>query len=122
MATAEGVGMNTPMEIEEDWPFLLSLLPADLEESARELGAFTRKREVRCAADLLRLALLYGFGGLSLHATAIWARVSDVAKLSDPALLKRLCHAADWLGRLLFDKLAPQAALSVPEGALRIEL
>ena len=114
--------MNPPTAIEEDWPFLLTLLPPDLETTAREMGAFERKRQVRCAADLLRLALVYGFGGLSLHATAVWARLTHVANLSDPALLKRLCRAADWLGRLLLDKLAQRAAWSPPREGLRIRL
>lgn len=102
--------MNTPTPLTDDWPFLLTLLPTDLEASAREYGALRRQREVRCAADLLRLALVYGFCGLSLHATAVWARVVQVADLSDPALLKRLCGCADWLGHLLGEKLRQRAA------------
>lgn len=49
-------------------------------------------------ATLLRLALAYGPGGLSLRSAAAWAGINDVACLSDVSLLKRLRGAADWLG------------------------
>lgn len=57
-----------------------------------------RRRCVADAATLLRLALAYGPGGMSLRSAAAWAGMNDIAGLSDVALLKRLRGAADWLG------------------------
>src|SRR5260370_22382016 len=96
--------MDTQPSIEEEWPFLLTLLPDDLETSARELGALTRKREVRSAADLLRLALVYGFCGWSLRSTALWAGEAGVAQLGASALFQRLGHAGPWPRRLVLPK------------------
>ena len=100
--------MNTQIMLEYEWPYLRSFLPDDatLERSAYEFGALRRKRNVSNADDLLRLALAYGFCGLTLRQTAAWAQVAGVAELSDVALLKRLRGAADWLGHLLALKLA----------------
>jgi hypothetical protein len=100
--------------IEKEWPFLLTLLPDDLEESARELGAFLRKREVKSAADLLRLALVYGFCGWSLRNTALWAAEAGVAQLGAPALFQRLCQAGAWLSRLLVEMLFERAQAALP--------
>jgi hypothetical protein len=70
----------------------------DLEASAHAYGAFQRPRGVRSAEALLRLALGYGPGGLSLRQAAAWAEMSELARLSRTALMNRLSRAADWLG------------------------
>jgi hypothetical protein len=96
---------------DDDWAQLLALLPDDLETSARQAGALSRRRGVRDAQALLRLALVYGAGGLSLRSTATWARQARVAQLSDVALRKRLRRATPWLGRLLAQVLAARTQL-----------
>ena len=104
--------MNPKTVLEYQWPFLLSFFPPTetLEESALEFGAIRRKRRVESADVLLRLALAYGFCGLSLRQTAAWAEALGVASLSNVALLKRLRHSASWLGHLLAIKLAERAS------------
>jgi hypothetical protein len=100
------------------WPYLLSYLPSslDLEATAAQTGALRRKRQVDSASTLLRLALAYGFCGLSLRQTAAWAEAADVASLSDVALLKRFRRASPWLAQILGSKLAAgaDAAGSLP--------
>jgi hypothetical protein len=103
--------MNECPILDGDWLQLVSLLPSDLEASARRSGALQRRREVKDAATLLRLALAYGYCDLSLRATATWASELGIAELSDVAVLKRLKRSADWLAQLLTDKLAERAAL-----------
>ena len=103
--------MENPETIETDWPFLVTLLPPDLEASAKAAGALLRKRGVQSAEALLRLAFAYGYCGLSLAGVATWARGAGVADLSPPALFQRLRHGADWLGGLLAWKLAQRAAV-----------
>jgi len=110
--------------IEQDWPFLLTLFPSDLDATAKDTGALLRKRGVDSASTLLRLAFAYAYCGLSLRGTVTWARGAGVAQLSEVALFKRLCHASDWFGHLLAQKLAQRAALrreNLPSG-LRLRL
>jgi hypothetical protein len=87
-----------------------------LEASARASGALRRKREVKDAASLLRLALGYGACGLSLRGSAAWAEVGAVATLSNVALLKRLRGAADWLGQIVAAILAERLSGSAGSG------
>src|SRR5438552_7695113 len=95
----------TPEVLEEDWRMLVSMLPSDLEQCARETGA-VRRRQVRGGEQLLRLAFAYGLCNLSLRSTALWAQERTLAHLSDVALLKRLRGATGFLAQLLTEKLA----------------
>jgi hypothetical protein len=74
-----------------------------------------RRREVRSAEALLRLALAYGPGGLSLRAAAAWAGVGGLADMSDTTVMKRVRNAAAWLGEVA-GALVRRAA-AAPEGA-----
>jgi hypothetical protein len=67
---------------------------ADLDEIARRTKALTRKRSIKDARTLLRLALARGPGQLSLRQTAAWAHLTGLAELTDPSLNDRL-HQAD---------------------------
>jgi hypothetical protein len=109
--------------VEYQWPYLLSFLAVDepLDESAKRFGALTRKRRINSADSLLRLALTYGFCGLSLRQTAAWAETSGIASLSDVALLKRFQKASDWLGYLVAAKLADRSG-SRPQHPLQLVL
>ncbi len=90
--------MNKADAIGAQWPFVLAMMPADLEETASAKLAILRRRGVGSAGDLLRLALLYGFCDLSLRQTAARASLLGLGELSDVAVLHRLEKAADWLG------------------------
>lgn len=93
--------------LREQWESLLPMLPRDfnLEETLRQSGALQRRREIRDAQTLLRLALVYSVCGKSLRWTAAWAKVQGLADLSDVALMKRLRNAEPWLRQLLGAKL-----------------
>ena len=87
---------------QDNWSAILAHIgkPEELDTSARNAGALTRRREIRDAATLLRLELAYGPGGMSLREVTAWAQFHEVATLSDVTLLKRLRNAADWFGIL----------------------
>jgi hypothetical protein len=108
--------------LEYQWPYLLTLLPPleELEASAYDTSALSRRRCVDSASTLLRLVLAYGFCGFSLRQTAAWAETAGVASLSDVALLKRFRASHAWLGQLLAGKLAERAAF--PSLSLRLRL
>src|ERR687893_811589 len=86
--------------LDAQWPDLVAVVSAaiDLEATARASGALVRRRAIRSAEMLLRLALAYGPGGLSLRAAAAWAGAGGLADLSDTAVIKRLRPAAPLLG------------------------
>src|SRR5215213_7389687 len=108
--------------LDAQWPDLVAAVSAaiDLEATARTSGALVRRREIRSAEALLRLALAYGPGGLSLRAAAAWAGISGLAGLSDTAVMNRLSKAAGWLGGIAGALLrgAAAAASATPDGLL----
>ena len=70
--------MVTRVDLSE-WLAIIGRLEAlvDLEATAREFGASQRVRKVRHASDLLKLAMMYGLGLLSLRGTAAVAVAAD---------------------------------------------
>jgi len=111
--------MDFRTDIDEQWGYLLSFLPddVDLARSAKETKAFVRARGVRSPDALLRLALAYSVGNMSLRETAAWAKATGLADVSDVALLNRMRSASSWLGQLLGKMLASQAD-RVPSSAV----
>ncbi len=93
---------------EDQWPTVLAAFPSDLDldTTARESRALVRRRGVPSAEALLRLALMYGPGGLSLRGCAAWATATGVAELSDVSLMERLIKARPWLEDLVCRLLA----------------
>src|ERR1019366_1944392 len=83
---------------DESWEILQQFLPNNLEQSAREHGAFQRARgEIRSASVLLRLILLHVAGGLSLEQAVLRARENKLVRISAVGLFKRLRSAGPWL-------------------------
>lgn len=95
---------------EEEWEYVRTLLPADLEESARSAGALLRCRNVPDAAALLRMALAYAVSDLSLKDVAAWASSLRLAEISGPGLFYRLREAEGWLEHILAELLAEGVA------------
>jgi len=108
---------------EQDWSSVSGLIEGaiDLEASARSSGALVRRREIKSASDLLRLALAYGPGGQSLRQTVAWAELQHVASLSDVALMYRLRASAEWLTQIAGALLSRRAALA-PSASLGLRL
>ena len=82
---------------EEDWRVLTSLFPDGWQQQAKETGAIERQRGITAPEALLRLFLLHVARGYSLRETAVRAKQSGVAKISDVGLLKRLRRSEEWL-------------------------
>ena len=101
--------MPLPLLYEErEWPFVLTLLPPDLEDSARQSQALVRCRNVPDAAALMRLALAYAVSDLSLQDVAAWANALGVAQITGPGLFYRLREAEAWLSQVLAQTLESQ--------------
>jgi hypothetical protein len=90
---------------------LLGRLPSglDLDRLAFETGAILRGRDIKHGAELLRMALARGPGGLSLRETAAWASMIGLAEISNPGVKYRLNQSVDFqhalIQHLLADKL-----------------
>ena len=80
---------------------VLALLPADLDASAREYGAFTRVRAFADASQLLRGLLAYACSQPSLRAVAAWGVLVDVADIAPSSWLERLRSCGPWLQALV---------------------
>ena len=93
---------------EREWPYVLTLLPPDLEDSARQSEALIRCRNVPDAAALLRMALAYAVSDLSLKDVAAWANALGLAQITGPGLFYRLREAEAWLQHLLAQTLQSQ--------------
>ena len=108
---AKEVNAETSEPLNEDWGLLVSFLPANWEDLARQTGALRKLRKHKSPGNLLRTLLLHLGCGHSLRETVVRARRADLADLSDVALLKRLRKSRDgvalfswtpkiaWIGR-----------------------
>ena len=107
----------------DQFPQFLARLPAsiDLDALAKETKALQRKRAVRSGADLLRFALAWGPGGLSLQEAAAWAGMVGFADLTEDALFQRLHNSVGFLEAITDELLsAAQAVPRWPGRYLRI--
>jgi hypothetical protein len=112
--------MKTPrLHDEREWPYVLTLLPSDLEDSARESEALIRCRNVPDASALLRMALAYAVSDLSLKDVAAWAQALGLAQITGPGLFYRLREAEAWLQHVLAQTLQSQLEA---EAASRLRL
>ena len=108
---------------EEDWAVLLALFPEGWDRQAKETGAMARQCGIKVPETLLRLFLLHVARGYSLRETAVRAKESGLATISDVGLLKRLRRSEDWL-HWLCTQLVSENGVRMPErkdqGAVRI--
>jgi hypothetical protein len=98
-----------PLHEEAAWPYVLTLLPANLEESARTSQALMRCRNVPDAAALIRMTLAYAVSDLSLKDVAAWASAIGLAEISGPGLFYRLRESEQWLEEVLAASLGAEA-------------
>jgi DDE family transposase len=113
--------MDTDVIYENDWQLLIGFLPADIENLAVCTGALVRRREIRTATDLVRLALVYGDDDASLRGVSAWAKECGIGCLSDQAVLKRLRSSVGLL-RELCSRMLSDYAPKRAKGDLRFVL
>ena len=108
---------NQASVLTDQFPDLLKRLPValDLDSLALQTKAIQRRRELADGESLLRLALAYGPGGLSLRQASAWASMLGLAELSNPGVKYRLDQAADFLAAVV----ERQLAAKVPGADLR---
>src|SRR5258708_29491262 len=99
----------------ESWQVLLSLFPDDWQSQAIRFGAIKRLRGFPSATALLRVLLLHVGKGYSLRETAVQARLSGLAEVSDVTILNRLRQSEEWWRQLCFS-LLEESGVSLPDG------
>lgn len=104
----------------EQWDYVRTLLPADLEQSAKATNALVRCRNVPDAEALIRMALAYAVSDLSLKDVAAWASTMHLAEITGPGLFYRLREAEGWLAHVLAQTLAAQVLASPIKWPLRV--
>jgi hypothetical protein len=107
--------------IPAEWDRLSGVLGVALDQLAFETKALRRKREVRCAQDLLRIVLAYALWDWSFQLVGAWATVLGLGSLSGVAIRQRLRHSQAWLSRLLGDWLR-QASQPLAGRPVRLRL
>src|SRR5271154_3392000 len=109
----------------DNWSDLIAeiLGDLDLDKLAFSTRALRRRRGVRNALALLRLALARGPGGLSLRDAAAWAHMAQVAKLTDASLNDRLHQSCEFLAAVaaaMLQAKTPGGCFRWPGRVLRI--
>jgi len=121
-----GQGPVAPVVLEvepDDWQRVCAPWQVALEATARETHAVQRKRKLRSAVDLLRLALAYSQCDWSLQQLGAWATAMQVsaAPMSNTALQARLRGCRAWLS-LLVGRLLKHVPAAPPAPGLRVRL
>jgi hypothetical protein len=110
----------------DDWSReILPRLPEQFDQSAKDLKAFERSREISSAGDLLRGMLAYVFTVHSFPHLAMWSVLIGLADVSANDWRRRLRKACGWGQWLLEQLLCSEATLApwvVREGYKRILL
>ncbi len=107
---------------EASWQELVGQLPQGLEASAKASGALRRRRGIRDAATLLRMALAYAVCDWPLRLVGAWLTTLGLADLSDVAILKRLKQCQHWLGYLVAQCLQQRSAWLAEPRRVRIRI
>ncbi len=102
--------------IEQDWRVVMTMLPAQWQSKAVELGAVRRLRGFSSVEALLRVLLIHLADGCSLRETVVRARAGGLADISDVALLKRLRGCGAWF-EWMIQAMAANMSLSMASEA-----
>lgn len=116
---AEGQAKDMLMD---NWEAVVAVLPADLEVSAVRFEALLRKRGIGSAEDLLHLVLGYSVLDKPLEALGGWAMDQAITDMSAPGLYERLCHADQWIGRILVQFLEQRRLRLPKERGVQVEI
>jgi hypothetical protein len=108
----------------DDWEQALDILSSyvELEETAKSTKAILRRREVKSAADLLRMVLAYSICDWSLRMVGAWYGIVELGNLSDVAVLKRLRGCQTWLEKIIFSVLQRPWKQQVQRPGVRIRI
>src|SRR3972149_3922509 len=82
--------------VEEEWRYVVSLLPRDFEERAFAKLAIRRRRNIATAEELLRLVLAYSVCDFSLRQLAARAKAGGLARAAGGGVYRAPCARPTW--------------------------
>jgi len=108
----------------DDWQILLTMFPENWKALAKSTKAMVRKlRNFENEESVMRALLLHIAEGYSLRETATRLKMSNIANVSDVALLKRLQCSELWLKELCLCLLKERGiAFNEKSSAIRMRL
>lgn len=109
-------------EIDNSWQELLTFLPSNWIALGHETGALKGLRKDKSPANLLRTMLIHCACGYSLRETAVRARLSKLAEMSDVALLKRLKKCGPWFQAMSHALLQERGAHVADDPGLKLRV
>ncbi len=92
--------------VQDEWAYVVGLLPSNLDELAEATGALRRRRAITSGEALIRLVLAYAAEDWSLRQTAAMSRAMGWHTMSDVAILNRLRACPEFLRRVVSAVLA----------------
>lgn len=108
----------------DDWQILVRMFPRNWKELAKSTKAIVRKfRSFDNEESVMKAILLHIAGGYSLRETATRISMSNIASISDVALLKRLKCSEAWLKELCLSLLKEKGMTAIAgNGEVRMRL
>jgi Transposase DDE domain len=88
--------MEKCFDLSKDFAYLLTFLPSEWEDKAKQLGALRRCRKVPNPKILLRILLIHLAEGCSLRETSVRVKEGGLADISDVAIMDRLRQSGEW--------------------------
>ena len=108
---------------DDNWDYLLSLLPSDWKAQAKLTGAVHRLRGATSLSSLLRVLLLHVGHGCSLRTASVAGKAAGWVSMSDVALHKKLTQCEPWLHQLCLGLLEDsRMVLPSPHRGLKMRL
>lgn len=109
--------MENNLALTDDWQILLKMFPTNWKELAKSSKAMVRKlRSFENEESVMRALLLHIAGGYSLRETSTRLKMSNIADVSDVALLKRLQCSENWLKELCLSLLKERGVIGEGDG------
>jgi len=84
-------------EAQTSFEQLLSVMPERWQDKVKQLGAFTRQREIKKAIDLLRLVFIYLTEGKSFSGTLALLQLTGICSITKKAVCTRFQKCGQWL-------------------------
>lgn len=106
---------------DDNWDYLLKLLPSDWEAQARQTGSVRRLRGATSLGSLLRCLLLHVGHGCSLRTASVVGKAAGWISMSDVALHKQLANCEPWLHQLCLGLLA-DSQMALPESCCGLNM
>lgn len=113
------------LKINNDFDYVLSILPDGWEAKAKELGALLRRKKIPSAEVLFRILMTHLIDGCSLRETSTRMKEASIVDVSDVAIMDRLRSSGEWfrwINQELMSKWVTSKDSSIPQCRYNIKV